>query len=122
MPQYASSAQGCRRPGGAILASLQERLNKASKALIGNKGYRRHLKVERGSVRIDPEKVKYGSRFDGEWVLRTNTDLPAEQVALKYKELWQVEKVFRDMKMILCIAPGFLRHIFSLSCRVEHPS
>jgi hypothetical protein len=31
-------------------------------------------------------------------VLKTNTDLTAEQAALKYKELWQVEQVFRGMK------------------------
>jgi hypothetical protein len=30
------------------------------------------------------------ARYDGKWVLRTNTDLPAEMVALKYKELWMV--------------------------------
>jgi len=34
-------------------------------------------------------------------VLTTNTNLPAEQVALKYKELWRVERVFRDVKKSL---------------------
>ena len=33
-------------------------------------------------------------------MLKTNTDLSPEQVALKYKELWQVEQVFRDIKSI----------------------
>jgi transposase len=40
-------------------------------------------------------------------VLKTNTDLPADQVALKYKELWQVEHVFRDIKSILETRPIF---------------
>jgi hypothetical protein len=31
-------------------------------------------------------------------VLKTNTDLTAEQAALKVKELWQVEQVFRGMR------------------------
>jgi hypothetical protein len=31
------------------------------------------------------------ARFDGKLVLRTNTKLPSEQVALKYKQLWQVD-------------------------------
>jgi transposase len=34
-------------------------------------------------------------------------DLPAEKVALKYKELWQVEQVFRDMKSVLDTRPIF---------------
>ena len=40
-------------------------------------------------------------------MLKTNTDLSAEQVALKYKELWQVEQVFRDMKSVLDTRPIF---------------
>ena len=52
--------------------------------------------------RIDQE-----ARFDGKWVLRTNMDLPAERVALKYKELWQVEQVFRDVKSVLDTRPIF---------------
>jgi len=41
------------------------------------------------------------------WVLKTNTTLTAEQAALKYKELWQVEQVFRDMKSVLDTRPIF---------------
>jgi IS4 transposase len=47
------------------------------------------------------------------WVLRTNTELSAEQVALKYKQLWQVERVFRDVKSLLISRP-----IFHQSCCV----
>ena len=34
-----------------------------------------------------------------------HTRLSSEEVALKYKELWQVEQVFRDMKSILDTRP-----------------
>jgi len=51
--------------------------------------------------------VKAEARFDGKWVLRTNTELSAEKVALKYKELWQVERVFRDVKSMLETRPIF---------------
>ena len=34
-------------------------------------------------------------------------DLPTEKIALKYKELWQVERVFRDVKTILHTRPVF---------------
>ena len=69
------------------------------------KGYRRYLKVEKNSARIDTDKVEAEARFDGKWVLTTDTDLSAEAVALKYKELWQVERVFRDMKSMLETRP-----------------
>jgi len=91
----------------AIVESLKEQLQRGAKGLVGNKGYRRYLKVDRESVSIDLDKVEEESRFDGKWVLKTNTDLPAEQVALKYKELWQVEHTFRDLKSTFETRPVF---------------
>ncbi len=89
----------------AIIASLEDRLKKGPKSMIGNKGYRKYLKVDKDSARIDQEKVKTESRFDGKWVLTTNEDYPAETVALKYKELWQVERIFRDTWSLLETRP-----------------
>jgi len=91
----------------AIIASLQEQIKKGAKSLVGNKGFRKYLKIDKNSAHIDTEKVKAESRFDGKWVLQTNTDLPADQAALKYKELWQVERVFRDIKSLLETRPVF---------------
>jgi transposase len=91
----------------AIIASLKEQLKKGPKSLVGNKGYRKYLKVDKNSARIDTDKVKYESRFDGKWVLTTNTNLPTEKIALKYKELWQVERVFRDVKTMLHTRPVY---------------
>ena len=45
--------------------------------------------------------------MDGKWVLRTNTDLDAAEVALKYKQLWMVEEMFRSMKSLLQTRPIF---------------
>jgi len=91
----------------AIVSALTKQLKKGPKSLVGNKGYRKYLKIEKNSTSIDKDRIKYEARFDGKWVLRTNTDLPADQVALKYKELWQVEKVFRDVKSLLETRPIF---------------
>ena len=91
----------------AIVDALKEKIKTAPKSLVGNKGYRKYLKFSRDSVSINQDKVQYDSRFDGKWVLKTNTDLPADQVALKYKELWQVEHLFRDIKSILETRPIF---------------
>ena len=75
--------------------------------MVGNKGYRKYLSLDRDTVSLNQEKVEEEKRFDGKWVLKTNTSLTAEQVALKYKELWQVEQVFRDMKSVLDTRPIF---------------
>jgi transposase len=91
----------------AIISALKEQLKKGAKSLVGNKGYRRYLKVTKNSMGIDMAKVEEASRFDGKWVLTTNTDLSAEKVALKYKELWMVERVFRDVKTLLETRPVF---------------
>ena len=91
----------------AIIASLKEQLKKGPKSLVGNKGYRKYLKIDKDSARVDMDKVKYESRFDGKWVLTTNMDLSAEKIALKYKELWQVERVFRDVKTMLHTRPVY---------------
>jgi len=91
----------------AIIGALKEQLKQGPKSLVGNKGYRKYLKVDKNSARIDTEKVGYESRFDGKWVLTTNTKLSAEKTALKYKELWQVERVFRDVKTMLQTRPVY---------------
>jgi len=91
----------------AILDSLQEKIKTHPKGLIGNKGYRKYVKIEKDSVSIDRDKIQWESRFDGKWVLMTNTHLSADEVALKYKELWQVEQVFRDVKSVLETRPVY---------------
>jgi transposase len=90
-----------------IVDALKEQLKKNPKALIGNKGYRKYLKLDRDHLRLDQDKIDGEERFDGKWVLKTNTSLSPEQVALKYKELWQVEQVFREVKSVLETRPVF---------------
>jgi transposase len=91
----------------AMVQTLGQRLKTNPKGLVGNRGYARYIKVNKGAMTIDRDKLEEEARFDGKWVLRTNMDLPAEKVALKYKELWQVEQVFRDLKSVLDTRPIF---------------
>lgn len=91
----------------AIIASLKEKLKKGPKALVGNKGYRKYLKINRDQITIDEKKIQDEAKFDGKWVLKTNMTLSAETIALKYKELWQVEQLFRDVKSVLETRPVF---------------
>jgi transposase len=91
-----------------ILESLKDRLQYGDNALVGNKGYRRYLSAARGAhFTIDEKKVAADVRYDGKWVLTTDTDLPARDVALKYKQLLLVERIFRDMKSALNTRPIF---------------
>lgn len=103
-PRQARKDAGDRQ---AIIDSLQEKIKTNPKSLIGNKGYRKYFKIDKDSVSINQDKIQWELRFDGKWVLMTNTDFSAEQVALKYKELWQVEQVFRDIKSILETRPVY---------------
>jgi transposase len=89
----------------AILQGLRTKLQGSDKQLVGNKGYRKYLKTEGHNFRIDEDKIGEEARYDGKWVLRTNTRLPAAEVALKYKQLWMVEDIFRTMKTLLETRP-----------------
>ncbi len=91
----------------AIVESLKEKLKQGEKALVGNKGYRKYLKREgeQAVFGVDEQKLLEEARYDGLWVLRTNTEYSAEEVAFQYKQLWMVEQVFRAVKSVLETRP-----------------
>ncbi len=89
----------------AVVASLRDALSHGDKSLVGNQGYRKFLRAGGQQFAVDEDKIKQEARYDGKWVLTTNTDLPAREVALKYKQLWMVEEVFRSMKSLLDTRP-----------------
>lgn len=90
-----------------VVASLRDALGHGDKSLVGNKGYRKFLRAGGKQFAVDEDKIKEEARYDGKWVLTTNTDLAAGEVALKYKQLWMVEEVFRSMKSLLDTRPIF---------------
>jgi hypothetical protein len=91
----------------AILAKLAQQLKKSDKALVGNTGFRRFLKTEGSHFAIDPAKAEADARFDGVFVLRTNTGLDPLAAMLRYKQLWTVESAFRTAKHLLATRPIF---------------
>jgi hypothetical protein len=94
----------------AIVAALREQLRRGDKSLIGNKGYRRYLSgSDSPGFQVDEAKVAEDARYDGKWVLRTNTDLDSAEVALQDKQLWMVEQWFRSCKSLLQTRPIFHR-------------
>lgn len=98
-------AEKDRHDREAIVESLRDALRQGDKSLIGNKGYRRYVRATGQRFTIDTDKIKHEARYDGKWVLTTNTDLSAREAALKYKQLWTVEEMFRSMKSLLETRP-----------------
>jgi hypothetical protein len=91
----------------AMVATLEEQLaHKAGKGLVANRGYRRYLKtVPRGAFALDEKRIQDEARYDGKWVLQTNTEMSTDEVALRYKQLWMVEELFRSLKSLLATRP-----------------
>jgi hypothetical protein len=92
----------------SIVTALERQLAKGDKALVGNTGYRRYLKtISDDHFAIDTDKIEEDKRFDGIFVLRTNTDLNPLDAMLCYKQLWTVEQTFRTAKHLFSTRPIF---------------
>src|SRR5512135_644404 len=95
---------------GAIVAALREQLRRGDESRVGSTGYRRYLSGgDSAHFQVDEAKVAEDARYDGKWVLRTNTELDAAEVALQYKRLWMVEQWFRSCKSLLQTRPIYHR-------------
>jgi hypothetical protein len=87
-----------RRTRKQAVARLKEKLEAGEvKQLIGNSAYRRYLKINGSQVAIDEHVLQEEARYDGKYVLRTNSSPRPEEVAEAYKSLWQVERAFREL-------------------------
>ncbi len=71
----------------------------------------RFLRVTPGGLlRVDKTKAKAEENLDGKYVLRcADPQLPAEDIALGYRQLLEVERGWRDMQSILDVRPVYHR-------------
>jgi hypothetical protein len=70
--------------------------------------YRLLRRTKQGLLRLDQAAVKREARLDGKWLLRTSDEsLTAADLAAAYKQLYQVERGWRDMKGALALRPVF---------------
>ncbi len=79
---------------------------------LGNKpGLKRFLRTTPGGLlRIDKQKIRTEANLDGKYLLRcSDPHLSAEDIALGYKQLLEVERGWRDMKQILDLRPVYHR-------------
>jgi hypothetical protein len=74
-------------------------------------GLNRYLRVTPGGLlRIDAAKIKAGENLDGKYLLRTSDpEMTAEDIALGYKQLLEVERGWRDMKQVIDLRPVYHR-------------
>ncbi|MGA2794645.1 MAG: IS1634 family transposase [Roseiarcus sp.] len=104
-------AENDRKDREAIVAALDAQLRRGDKALIGNSAYRRYLRkvcaTDKRSFEIDAGKLAEEARFDGIFVLRTNAKVTPLQAVLRYRDLLQVEDLFRRTKAIMRTRPIF---------------
>ena len=91
----------------AIIDGLQSQLKKGDKALVGNSAFRRYIKTSGKSFEIDLGKLADEARFDGITVLRTNTKVTPLQAIIRYRDLLQVETLFRAAKASFDTRPIF---------------
>jgi hypothetical protein len=50
------------------------------------------------AVRLNREAIERHRRYDGKYVLRANTALTGPEIAKAYRQLYRVERAFRELK------------------------
>jgi transposase len=99
---------------------LEKKIEKSTtKEWIIKNGYRKYIDITKGEIELNYKRLRAEGQFDGKWVLLTNSKLDSKQVALCYKNLWQIEASFRDLKDDLETSPIYhwaerriIAHIF----------
>lgn len=74
-------------------------------------GLNRYLRVTPGGLlRVNAAAIKTETNLDGKYLLRTSDPkLSAEDVALGYKQLLEVERGWRDLKQVIDLRPVYHR-------------
>ena len=121
----------CHNPEGAerdaairarMIAQLRELIDGADalgkdkraelRGVISTKpGLNRYLRVTPGGLlRVDASKAKAEENLDGKYLLRTSDPkMTAEDIALGYKQLLEVERGWRDLKQVIDLRPVYHR-------------
>ena len=84
---------------------------KAACQLRAHPAYGRYIRqTPSGKLRLDKAKLRMEERFDGKFLVSSSDDgLSAEDIVLGYKQLADVERVFRDLEHLVDIRPVYHR-------------
>ena len=105
-----------------LVAALQETIERSDRltatkraelrGVISTKpGLNRYLRVTSGGLlRVNAAAIKSETNLDGKYLLRTNDPhLSAEDIALGYRQLLEVERGWRDLKQVIDLRPVYHR-------------
>jgi transposase len=103
-----------------ILQEVERRLHdqlsgqphkKATCKLRSHDTFGKYLRqTKTGELRLNKAKVRAEEHLDGKYLISTSDDnLSVEDIVLGYKQLFEIERVFRDMKHLLDIRPVYHR-------------
>ena len=87
----------------------EKKTSKAQCKLMLHQSMGRYVKeLKSGKLKIDKAKVKKDEKLDGKYLLSTSDQhLSAEDIALGYKQLLEVERAFRTLKSTLNLRPVY---------------
>nr|WP_198409724.1 IS1634 family transposase [Limnochorda pilosa] len=115
-------AERDRKKREDIVAEAEQRLaelgdlegkehSKAVCALRSHPTYGRYLRqTKTGALKMNRAKIRQEERLDGKLLVSTSDDgLSTEDVVAGYKQLWQIERVNRQLKHTVDIRPVFHR-------------
>lgn len=80
---------------------------KSACALRSHKVFGRYIRqTKTGKLKLNKAKISAEEQLDGKYLVSTSDDgLSTEDVVLGYKQLWAIERVFRDLKHLIDIRP-----------------
>jgi len=115
-------AERDRKKRADIVAEVEKRLaelaretgkphTKAACALRSHEVFGRYVRQDAsGSLILDAKKIKSEERLDGKYLLSTSDGrMSVDDVVMGYKQLFEIERVFRDMKHLIDIRPVYHR-------------
>lgn len=103
------------------LAQIEgEAHTKAICALRSHGTFGRYVRQSKsGVLSLNQEKIAEDSLLDGKFLVSaSNMKMKAEDIVMGYKQLWVIERLFRDMKNILNIRPVYHRLEERIKCHV----
>jgi len=105
-----NEAEHDRKRRQEIVSRLRQRMseNPSGSSLLRNTSFRGYVRLKGAAVEIDEAKIQAAERYDGKYVLRSNATLSHEDMARAYRQLYQIERAFRDLKGPLELRP--IRH------------
>jgi transposase len=103
-PEEAKKGKALRED---ILAKLESEIKSSPKKYMKHRLYKRFLRITEVKTEIDATKIEEEEKYDGIFVIETNTSLSAEEVAIRYKDLLLVEQAFRCLKSTLDVRPVY---------------